>query len=96
MKEIEWEKRGWQNPIFAEIGSISLHCYPRLTATGLVRWYGRAWITKYPQYPNNARVGGLRHTLGRAQEDAVRLAHELLLDYRAGLDAELKNFDLLE
>ncbi len=92
MKKIRWEKRN--SVISAVIGGLTLRCCSRSTRSRKVRWFARAYITG--NMSKSVRIGGDRHSLLKAQEDAIQFAHEILLDYKVSLDAELKNFDLLE
>lgn len=91
MKKINWKpKRPSKNNnpyITARIGNMVLHCYlePRC------RWSANVSIR---EMSGTFRYGPCRQSLAKVKEDAVRLSRELLLDYQAGLDVELKNFDL--
>lgn len=91
MRKINWKpKRPSKNSnpyITARIGSIVLHCYLEPKC----RWFAVASIR---DISGTLRHGSIRKSLDKVKEDAVRLARELLLDYQAGLTAEMKNFDL--
>ena len=95
MKKIKWEKRGFKNRIFATVGGLTLRCLSHLTNSGKITWCAEVYITGR-RMPGVVKIGEIRHSLVKAQEDAGPLACEFLLDYKAGLDAELKNFDLVE
>lgn len=91
MKKIYWKpKRPSKNNnpyITARIGNIVLHCYSEPKCL----WSANVSIR---EMSGMFRHGPFRKSLSKAKEDAIRLARELLLDYRAGLAVELKNFDL--
>jgi len=42
---------------------------------------------------SSSRYGKHRKSIQKAKEDAVRIARELLLDYQAGVEKELANFE---
>lgn len=91
MKKINWKpKRPSKNSnpyITARIGNMVLDCYSELRN----QWSARVSIR---EMGGTFRFGPSRKSLSKVKEDAVRLSRELLLDYQAGLDVELKNFDL--
>lgn len=94
MKKIKWMKLGFEDPVIAIVGCLTLRCIPHLTRSRKVRWFARAYMTG--NMSRSIRTGSDRHSLIKAQEDAIQFACEILLDYKAGLDVELKNFDIME
>lgn len=99
MKKINWEPKNSKKFVNATIGSVTLQCLPYKTRNSNDQWRGFVFIKK-PGFMFVGdrlivhRYGPFRYSLSKAKEDAVQLARELLLDYQAGLDVELKNFDL--
>ena len=89
MKKINWKPKGLKAEASAYVGCIRLCCYKHYTRRAECRWYASVGHTAA-----NMRYGPKRCSSSKAKEDAVRLARELLLDYQAGLTAEMKNFDL--
>lgn len=91
MKKVKWELSLFGDHFYGEIGCVNLHCCMIETETKKQRWYGRAYIVGLNTHVPN---GPLRHSLARAKEDCIRQAREILLNFREGLESELKNFDL--
>lgn len=91
MKEINWEQSLYTEygGVFAQVGNLVLYCYPIST----YKWFACASINEIER---TLRRGPYRKSMKKAQEDAVQLANELLLDLHRTLIAEMKNFDLLE
>ena len=69
-----------------------MSCNPIKTKANTTWWYAGISIKHITLIP----LGPTRKSLSKAKEDAVRIAIQALLNYKAGLDKELKNFDLLE
>ncbi len=91
MKEIKW-KSTFPEHVYGDLGCVHLHCRMTLTDTRKKRWCGRVYIVGLNTYVPN---GKLRHSLAKAKEDCIVQARDILLNFRAGLEAELKNFDLV-
>lgn len=77
--------------LYGRIGCLNLRCCLFHTQTGLRKWYSTIGI--FGASMSGPR-GPIRDSLFKAKEDCIRLARELLINYREGLKAELKNFDL--
>ncbi len=91
MQEVKWLSRVSPDHVHGNLGCVNLHCRMVETETRKRRWYGHVWISGcHTHVPN----GPVRHSLAKAKEDCIRLARETMLNYREGLRAELKNFDL--
>ena len=91
MTEVKWESLGSPEHVHGKLGCVYLHCRAVDTGTGKKRWYGHVWIIGCNTHSSPRTI---RHSLAKAKEDCVRLAREIVLDYREGLKQELKNFDL--
>ena len=91
MKEVKWEQSLFPEHVHGKLGCVHLHCRMNKTMTGKHRWYGRVYIVGINTYVPN---GPLRHSLAKAKEDCVRQAREIMLNFKEGLEEELKNFDL--
>ncbi len=91
MIEVKWESRVSPEHVHGNLGCVNLHCRMVDTGTGKKRWYGHVWIVGCNTRSSPRTI---RHSLTKAKEDCVRQACEIMLDYREGLKAELKNFDL--
>jgi|GEM_PF-5413698 len=90
MKKIQWEPKGSRDSVYATVGSVKMHCYVHYTQMGIKRWYANVSIMHRAA---TSRYGIKRKSMNKAKEDAVRMARELLLDYRAGVEKELANFE---
>lgn len=91
MKKINWEPKGSNRSTYAQVGSIGMCCLPYSPRLGKKpQWSAEVWIIGGPKERNGPR----RYSLQKAKDDAVRIACELLLDYQAGLEMEMANFDL--
>lgn len=86
MKKINW-KRTNEHHAGAFIGGVRLHCFSELTKLSKRRW------NAYVVFNNTIRWGVIRNTLAKAKTDASTIAKEILLDYRASIDAELENWE---
>jgi hypothetical protein len=92
MLKINWEPKGSDKYARAQVGCITMCCRLQFTTDKLkYKWYADVFMKGNVM---TMRVGPIRYSLPKAKEDCIRLARELLLDYRAGLKIEMKNFDL--
>lgn len=100
MRKINWKSEKPKEYVFARIGNVGMFCSMYYKNTKSItdpnnpgcRWQACTWIGGTPI----AKDGPIRQSLSQTKEDAVKLARELLLDYKECLDKELKNFDLTE
>jgi len=91
MKKINWKQHS-PNYIEARVGNVVLRCFSYRNLISLkLRWKAYASIR---ETSSTLRYGPLRNSLSKAKEDAVRLARELLMDYKASLTVEMKRFDI--
>lgn len=90
MNKIKWTPKGSSKYARAQVGCIRMHCYMHFTQMAKPRWYAYVSLD-YRAYTR--RYGKMRHSLVEAKGDAVRMGHELLLDWNAALEAELANYE---
>jgi hypothetical protein len=93
MKDIKWDVSKYSANV--KVGGVQLSCQQYVSLrTRKIKWYAVAYC---PRIRNcEMRFGPYREILDMAQEDAVRLACELLFEYQTCLNAELKNFGVEE
>lgn len=87
MKKINWKHETSDYHVGTFIGSVRLHCFSELMKPSKCRWYA------YVVFNDTVRWGVIRNTLAKAKTDASTIAKEILLDYRASIDAELENWE---
>lgn len=87
MKKIKWKMID-DDYCHAEIGSMLLSCDSCETLTGQRHWFPKVYIKRLGMV--SARRGSWRNSLAKAQEDAIRLTEELLLDYHVFVSRELR------
>lgn len=93
MRKIKWKQGTYS--FSAEIGSIKLYCSMVWTKSGKERWYANVLVKSLQYSGREILYGRYRRTKPeKAQEDAVELARNYLLDMQAGLDVEMENFGL--
>lgn len=90
MKKINWKLKNSGCCAEACVGGVSLLCGSIYTSKSKRRWY------TVVSFGRMKRLGKIKDTLSEAKVEVVRLANELLLDFKVVVDKELKNFDLLE
>ena len=92
MKKINWIISKYADGQVAhsttEIGVMKLHCTPTYTKTKR-QWYASVFF----DYGKPGIYGLNRDTRSEAQKDAIKLAHQMLLDYQECVDEELKSFE---
>ena len=91
MKPIKWEV--YVNSANASVGGVRLSVYSHVTKSNKTKWMALVY------YPYISRItemidGPIRKTIEEAQEDAIRLAREFLLNMQTCLNIELANFGL--
>lgn len=86
MKNIKWKKGHYSSEtVYAETGNIHLRCFHRQTSMGRSWWYCSVYLGKW------YHAGPTRYSLVKAQEDAVRICEELLIDLHTALEQEMKS-----
>lgn len=92
MKKISWKPRRSNQSVRASVGILRLGCiFHPAKKFKPDNWYASVWV--YGHFTDSVRCGSNRTSLLEAKEDAVRLARELLFDYQAAIDVEMKNFE---
>lgn len=86
MKSIKWKVS--KHSARAIVGGMRLSCSLNKT-----RWYASVYCMKLELF-NSTMCHKTYTTLKEAQNEAVRLARELLLDVQTCLNVELANFGL--
>ena len=89
MKKIKWKPKGSNKYARAEVGCVVIHINLCYTNTKFRRWYADVSLQKGSDF----RIGPTRKSMDKAKDDAVRLAREILLDYRTAVEKELANFE---
>lgn len=93
MRKIKWKQNSkYSRTVSARVGTVYMSCHSLITKVKTQWWYATVHIPHIRMIP----VGPTRQSLSRAKEDAIRMASQTLLDYKTGLDKELKNFDLTD
>ena len=90
MKSIKWVTSKYSSGTV--VGAFNLSC---VWCTSKLKrpWCAIVYCTKVSSM-SNLKYGPMRKTVKEAQEDAVLLARELLLDIQTCLNSELANFGL--
>ncbi len=91
MPQIIWEV--YNNSANASVGGVRLSVYAFSNRNKITRYVSHVYC------PHIASItemidGPIRKTLKKAQNDAIRLAREFLLNHQTCLNIELKNFNL--
>lgn len=92
MRKVNWKSRGSSGITTAKVGFVSMTCSRCRSKqkNGKTRWFADV---STPGWEGVFRVGPMRYSIAKAQDDAIRLARETMFDYQACLDAELKKWE---
>jgi len=90
MNKVDWRPRRPKDYAYARIGRICMNCNSWTTLSGNYVWYASVSLNSIS---SSRRQGPRRRSLAKAKSDAVRLAREMLDDYRMAIDIETKNFE---
>ncbi len=92
MNKIKWKLYRPTGDMTAQIGNVYLDCL-RYQKSNSVEYlfspHCRAGVT-IRRIAHTQRFGPWRKSMARAKEDAVRIARELLEDYRVAVDREME------
>ncbi len=91
MKRVDWKPRRPKDYAYANVGNILLKCHSYTTLGGNRVWYGGVSLS-VGRFSAIRRQGKRRCSLLKAQDDAIRLAREILDDHQIAIDIEAKNF----
>lgn len=91
MRKIVWKRE--RDCFVARVGCVYLGCWPfSVDGGGHKRWRG---VVSFSKISVPYRFSDkMRTSEGKAKEDAIQLAREMLSDYQTCLAKELKNFDM--
>jgi len=94
MKKINWKPKNSKTYAKAVVGSIIMYCNMKYPYGGdRYTWFADVSIQ---EVSHTVRYGPLRKSINQAKEDAIKIACEMLLDYKECLKIEMANFDLVE
>ncbi len=91
MESIKWEVHN--NSANASVGGVRLSVYAFTNRNKKTKYVSHVYCP-YVAKISEMIDGPIRKTLKEAQNDAIRLAREFLLNHQTCLNAELKNFGL--
>jgi len=90
VRKIKWIQDGEDGLIRCRVGSVIMRCIPYHTVRGCrLRWFANISIR---EISGTFRFGPIRKSKDGAKRDAIRIAKEMLDDYRTCLEAEMANF----
>lgn len=88
--KLDWQPSCCNTGVRAMVGSVTVYCFRNLPKTSdKTRWYGVACLdnTRW------SRTGDDKSSLAAAKRDAVKMGHELLLDFKAAIQIELDKYE---
>lgn len=92
MKKVNWKPNGSTQDVIANVGCMTMYvyCSGRLANKdkSKYRWFAEVFILS-----QRSQFGPMRKSMAKAKDDAVQIAHQILLDHQSCLDAELKNWE---
>lgn len=86
----KWKRQGQSKNSMAQITIGKLWCYDAAWSEGIPSWRGEVSISGF------IRRGGIRRSEAKAQQDAEKLAIELLLDIGDATKELMIQFDIGE